>query len=148
MPRLIALVFSLLLSLSALAGSFNETNGVAIRGTDPVAYFSDKKAVKGSAEFTAEYKGSKFLFASAANRDAFVDNPAKYAPQYDGYCAYGVASGYKADTDPESFSVVDGKLYLNYNGEVKAMWSKDIPGFLRKSEEKWPGVEKTTKVIR
>ncbi len=148
MKRAFVLMLSLLLPLAAFAGEFNETDGVAIRGVDVVAYFTDQKAVKGSPEFSSEFKGSKFLFASAVHRDAFAADPEKYAPQYRGYCAFGVSGGYKADTDPAAFTVVDGKLYLNYNGEVKTMWTKDVPGFLKKSDEKWPEVAKTTKVIR
>lgn len=148
MNRMSALLLALSLHLSAFAGEFNETGGAAIRGYDAVAYFTEQKAVKGSAEFSADYKGSKFLFSDAAHRDAFAADPEKYAPQYRGYCAFGVSRGYKADTDPDSFTVVDGKLYLNYNGEAKTMWSKDIPGYLKKSEEKWPEVEKTSKVLR
>ncbi len=148
MSRLSIFLFAALLPLFGLAGQFNEMDGVAIRGYDPVAFFTEQKAQKGSVEFSTIYKGSKFLFQNAANRDAFAASPEKYAPQYDGYCAYGVSRGYKADTDPAAFTVENGKLYLNYNGEVKTMWSKDIPGFLKKSEEKWLEVEKTTKVIR
>lgn len=142
----------LILALSIFAGiakasAFFEKEGVAIRGYDPVAYFTDGGPRKGSAEFTSIYKGSTFRFASASNRDAFAANPGKYAPQYDGYCAYGVTGGYKAATDPTAWKIVDGKLYLNYNKQVQDKWSGDIPGYLKVSEAKWPAVEKTTKVI-
>ena len=148
MKSLATFLAAALLSLSAWAGSFHETDGVAIKGYDPVAYFTDKKAEAGGAEFKAEHKGSIFYFKTAANRDAFLAAPDKYAPQYGGYCAFGVSRGYKADTDPKAFTIVDGKLYLNYNGEVKDMWSKDVPGHLNKADSKWAEVEKTTKVIR
>ena len=132
---------------AAPTGDFFEEKGVAIRGYDPVAYFTAKQPVKGSPEHRAEYKGSTFHFASAANREAFAADPAKYAPQYHGFCAFGVAGGYKAAIDPAAFTVVDGKLYLNYNEEVRAEWSADIPGFLAKADQNWPGVSKQTKVI-
>lgn len=131
----------------ARAGSFYERDGVAIRGHDPVAYFTDGAAKKGSPQFRATYKGSEFHFVSAENRDAFTANPDKYAPQYDGYCAYGVTGGYKAATDPAAFRIVEGKLYLNYNAKVQEKWSSDIPGYLRTAEAKWPEVSKTVKVI-
>lgn len=129
------------------AGDFFEDQGVAIRGFDPVAYFTAKQPVKGSPEYQADYKGSKFHFASPTNRDAFVADPAKYAPQYHGFCALGVAGGYKAAVDPAAFTVVDGKLYLNYNEDVRKKWAADIPGFVAKAEKNWPRVSKETKVI-
>jgi hypothetical protein len=139
--RIASILFASSMACTAAAGAFNETNGVAIDGFDPVAYMQEKKAVKGGAAFTHTFKGSVFQFKSAANRDAF-------APQYDGYCAFGVSRGYKAVTSPEAFTVSDGKLYLNFNNEVKAMWSKDMPGFIGKADANWPVVEKTTKVMR
>jgi YHS domain-containing protein len=148
LKTLILFLASCLFSLMGYAGSFNETDGVAIKGHDPVAYFTEQKALPGTAEFKAEHQGSTFHFSSAANRDAFLANPGKYAPQYGGYCAFGVSRGYKADTDPKAFTVIDGKLYLNYSGEVKDMWSKDIPGYRIKADKNWTDVEKTTKVIR
>ena len=123
----------------ALAGKIN-TNGsdFAIQGYDPVAYFTDDKAVKGDPMFSAEHNGAVYHFASAEHRDMFKENPDKYAPQYGGYCAYGVAKGVKAGIEPDKFTVVDGKLYLNYNASVQNSWRKDIPGYLMKSEENWP----------
>lgn len=105
----------LVFTASAWAGEFYEKDGAAIKGYDPVAYFKEQKPVKGSPEYKAEYKGSVFFFTSQGNRDAFAANPARYAPQYNGFCAFGTASGYKAATDPAAFTVVDDRLYLNYN---------------------------------
>jgi YHS domain-containing protein len=133
-------VVSFFVVAQAFAGEFFETEGVAIRGYDPVAYFTDMKPVKGSAEFRAEYQGSTFHFSSAAHRDAFLGNPTKFAPQYGGYCAFGVAKGYKATTDPAAFTVTGGKLYLNYNGTVRALWVLDIQGYVKKADENWPTV--------
>jgi YHS domain-containing protein len=146
--RLTAAAMALaMLGVNAWAGEFFEKDGAALRGYDPVAYFTDNKAVKGSAEYKAEYKGSTFHFASQANRDAFMADPAKYAPQYGGYCAFGTAGGYKAAIDPAAFTVVNGKLYLNYNREVQKEWSKDISGLVTKADKNWPVVSGQAKVI-
>jgi YHS domain-containing protein len=118
-----------------------------LRGYDAVAYFKDGSPVKGTAEYRAEYKGSTFHFASPANRDAFVADPGRYAPQYGGYCAYGTAKGYKAAIDPAAFTVVDGKLYLNYNRDVQKEWNKDVPGFVSKADRNWPKVSTQSKVV-
>jgi YHS domain-containing protein len=117
-----------------------DTAGLAIQGYDPVAYFTEKKPVPGKAEFAATHEGAIYRFASAANRDAFVAAPAKYAPQYGGWCAYGVASGYKAKIEPDAWTVVDGKLYLNYSQSVRRTWSSDVPGYIRKGDANWPAV--------
>jgi YHS domain-containing protein len=112
--------------------------GAAIRGYDPVAYFTEGKPVEGSRKFTHEWKGATWRFSSAQNRDAFAAAPDKFAPQYGGYCAYGVANGYTVSTVPEAWSVVDGKLYLNYSLGVRADWLKDVPGYIRKADGNWP----------
>ena len=148
LPHWVTLLVVLLVGPApAWAGEFFETNGVALRGFDVMAYFKDKEPVPGRAEHTADYKGSTFRFASKANRDAFAADPAKYAPQYGGFCAFGMAGGYKAATDPAAFTVIDGKLYLNYNREVQKQWSADVPGFIMKSDQSWPSVSSQTKVI-
>ena len=135
---------ALLLSFAAAAHAAGENNvdssGLALKGYDPVGYFTEKKPVKGNAEFTAQHEDATYRFASAANRDAFVASPAKYVPQYGGYCAFGVASGYKAPIEPDAWTVVDDKLYLNYNQSVRRKWSGDIPGFVRKADANWPTV--------
>jgi YHS domain-containing protein len=135
-------------SFSCAAGEYFVRNGIALDGYDPVAYFVEKKAVAGSSEFTVEHKGSVFRFASAANRDRFRATPDAYAPQYGGYCAYGTAAGYKAKIDPAAWSVVDGKLYLNYDAKVQAEWNKDRTGYIVKADHKWPEVSKQTNVIK
>jgi len=114
--------------------------GGAIRGYDAVAYFAEGRPVKGSAQFSHRWRDATWYFANAANRDAFSAAPEKYAPQYGGYCAYGVANGYAVSIDPEAWSIVDGKLYLNYSLSVRESWRKDIAGFIRKADANWPGV--------
>lgn len=114
--------------------------GVAIKGTDPVAYFTDEKPVEGSAEFAHDWNGSTWHFASAANRDSFAADPEAYAPQFGGYCAYAVSRGYTASISPNAWTIHDGKLYLNFNRSVRALWSRDIPGNIEKGNANWPEV--------
>ena len=144
---LAAAVVFVLTAAAAAAGDFFEKQGVAIRGYDPVAYFTQSKPVRGSPAHKAEFRGSTFHFASQANRDAFTADPAKYAPQYNGFCAFGVAGGYKAAIDPAAFTVVDDKLYLNYNAAVQKQWRADVPGFVTKADRNWPAVVKQTRVV-
>lgn len=129
------------------AGEFFEQEQLAIGGYDPVAYFMERKPVKGLPEFQTIHRGSTFQFASDAHRQAFAADPAKFIPQYGGYCAYGMAKGYKAKIDPVSFTVVDGKLFLNYNDTVRAQWLLDISGYIRKADANWPEAMKLTKVL-
>jgi len=112
----------------------------AIRGYDPVAYFIQSKPVQGSKQYTYQWRGANWRFASAENRDRFAAMPEKYAPQYGGYCAYGVAQGYAVKIEPEAWSIVDGKLYLNYSLGVQEDWKQDVPGYLRRADANWPNV--------
>lgn len=116
-------------ALAHAAPAYYSPNGVAIKGYDPVAYFTDSKAVKGTDQWVTEWQGAKWKFASKANLDAFKAEPAKFAPQYGGYCAYGTAKGYLAPTEPDAWAVIDGKLYLNYNQRVRTTWQKDVAGY-------------------
>jgi YHS domain-containing protein len=114
--------------------------GVAVGGYDPVAYFMQGKPVQGSNDITLQHGGATWRFASAENRAAFEADPAKYAPQYGGYCAYAVSQGHTAKAEPDAWTIHDGKLYLNYDKNVQAMWEKDIPGYIKKADANWPGV--------
>ncbi|SON54737.1 hypothetical protein HDIA_1196 [Hartmannibacter diazotrophicus] len=125
----------------ALAGEINVQDGAAISGYDPVAYFEDGMPVEGKPSITATHKGAEFRFASEAHRAAFIANPEKFAPQYGGYCAFAVAQGAKAKIEPEAYSIVDGKLYLNFDKSVQAKWSEDIPGYVMKGDAYWPSVK-------
>ncbi|MCW5635630.1 MAG: hypothetical protein KIT17_19995 [Rubrivivax sp.] len=107
---------------------------VAILGHDTVAYFTLGKAVRGRDEFTHEWMGAKWKFASQAHLDLFKADPARYAPQYGGYCAYGVSRGYLVKIEPEQFRIVDGRLYLNYDASVQAEWLKDVAGHIRRAD--------------
>ncbi len=112
--------------------------GVAVGGYDPVAYFSENKPVKGNPALSLEHGGAQYHFSSEANREAFKKEPAKYAPQYGGYCAWAVSQGYTAHGDPNAWTVANGKLFLNYNAGVRATWAKDIPGHITKADANWP----------
>ena len=119
---------------SALFASRTDT---AINGYDSVAYFTQSKPVKGSDSFVFEWKDAKWKFSSQANLDLFRASPEKYAPQYGGYCAYGVANGNLVKVDPEQFTVLDGKLYLNYDADIQKAWKKDISGFNKLADSKF-----------
>lgn len=112
--------------------------GVAIGGYDAVAYHTDKQATPGNPAITVEHGGATYRFATEANKALFIANPARYSPQYGGYCAWAVASGYTAKGDPEAWTVVGDKLYLNYNKSVQKSWEQDIPGNVRKGDANWP----------
>lgn len=118
---------------------FAET-GPAIGGYDPVAYFDENGPVKGDAAFTSEYDGGEFHFANADNKAMFDADPAKFAPQYGGYCAYAVSKGYTASTDPDAWSIHDGKLYLNYSKSVRALWSANKQNHIKDADLNWPNV--------
>lgn len=114
--------------------------GTAIDGTDPVAYFTEGRPVEGSSDYTYDWNGATWRFASAENRDKFAAAPESYAPQYGGYCAWAVAQGYTASTDPDAWKIVDGKLYLNYNASVQSKWEADVPGHITSADSNWPSV--------
>jgi YHS domain-containing protein len=144
--RRLVLLFGVTL-LPALAASRADpvnksSGGVAIKGYDPVAYFNDGKPVKGSAQFTHQWNGATWQFASAEHRDQFAKSPEKYAPQFGGYCAYGVSQNHTAPIDPDAWTVLDGKLYLNYSQGVKNTWSKAIPKYLEQAQKNWPNLHK------
>jgi len=118
---------------------FNQSGGTAIKGYDPVAYFTQSDAVKGAEEHSHMWQGVKWLFATAANRDAFAAEPEKFAPQYGGYCSYAMSRDYVADITPTAWKVVDGKLYLNNSRAVHLWWQADIPSNISKADANWPG---------
>ena len=116
-------------------------SNVAIDGYDPVAYFKDSKPVKGLKDYSYVWNGAMWNFSNSRNLDEFKSNPVAFAPQYGGYCAYGVADGHKAPTSPDAWTIVDGKLFLNYNKEVKVLWQKDQPGYIKQANENWVTVK-------
>lgn len=134
-----------LLSFSALsaAGSDTETddNGVILAGHDVVAYFTQGKPVEGSSNYTAVYNDAIYRFSSQDNRDTFAENPEKFAPQYGGFCAYGMTFGKKFEIDGKAFEIVDGKLFVNKNLSVYKAWKKDVPKHITEANSEWPSVE-------
>jgi YHS domain-containing protein len=141
--QLLAGAMALVLAVSAVHAAdppVFATDEGAIRGYDPVAYFTDGKPVKGSDDFTFEWNGATFKFASSANLAEFRADPEKYAPRYGGYCAYAVSEGYTASTVPEAWTIHEGRLYLNYSLGVRERWKKDIPGRTTAADANWPGV--------
>ena len=111
---------------------------LAIHGYDPVAYFVDSGPRKGRADLVHEHGGAVWRFANEANRRRFRDDPARYTPVYGGYCAYGVAQGYLVKIDPEAWSIVDGRLYLNYDLSVRATWLENVRGFVEQANTNFP----------
>ncbi|WP_244351258.1 YHS domain-containing (seleno)protein [Thermostichus vulcanus] len=119
-------------------GPFFATEGLAIRGYDPVAYFIDAQPVQGSAAHEWEWGGVTWRFANADNLQRFRNNPERFAPQYGGFCAWAVAHNYLYPVDPFAWRIVDDKLYLNANQRVQRNWERDIPGFIEKADLNWP----------
>ena len=114
---------------------------LALHGYDAVAYFTAKKPIRGVAKHQTTHDGAAYRFSNQANLEAFKKNPAKYAPQYGGYCAFGAALGKKFDGDPAVWKVVDGKLYLNLNPDIQSKWEDDVPGNIRKADAQWPKIK-------
>ena len=113
-------------------------SGVAVKGYDPVAYFTLGKPAKGDKKFTLEHLGAKWRFSSQENLDLFKAVPDKYAPQYGGYCAWAVSRGYTASIDPEAWKIVEDKLYLNYSKAVQSRWEEEIPANIERADANWP----------
>lgn len=138
---LAAAILAAPLSIAASPDLNLDVNGVALHGYDPVAYFTDGKPVKGSAKFSHKAGDATYYFASAKHRDQFAKTPAKYTPQFGGYCAMGTAMGKKFDVDPQAWKIVDGKLYLNLNKDVQKKWLSDVPGHLKQADAKWAEIK-------
>jgi len=138
-------VLLLSLATTAVASKVDpvyQHGGLAIRGYDAVAYYQQSAPVKGSSQFSYQWRGATWLFASAENRDRFQADPERYAPQYGGYCAYAVSKGHTASIDPEAWKIVDGKLFLNYSKGVQMKWGQDVPGNIIKADRNWPDLHR------
>ncbi|MDN3684087.1 YHS domain-containing (seleno)protein [Vibrio sinaloensis] len=128
--------------LAADVGMSVDANDLAIKGYDPVAYFTDKGAVQGNPQYTATYNNAIYHFASSANRDQFKANPQAYAPQYGGYCAFGVAMGKKSLIPTRTLGKIeDGKLYLNLDKTVQKRWLEDTAGFIQDANSNWTTIK-------
>lgn len=121
-------------------GLFGGRGDLAIQGYDAVAYFTDGKPVPGRPEYEFPWQGARWRFASAEHQRLFAADPARWAPQYGGYCAYGVANDHLVKIDPEAFSIVDGKLYLNYDADVQKSWLADPKGYIATADRKFAGL--------
>jgi YHS domain-containing protein len=130
-------VLLLLTGLGGIAAATSPAEDVAIKGYDTVAYFNAGKALKGNESFTFKWHDMTWYFSTKENRDLFAANPEKYAPQYDGYCAWAMTESRKAITDPEVWKIVEGKLYLNCSQTAYEKWSRDIPGNIKKADTNW-----------
>jgi len=126
-------------AFSQTAPVFSE-NEVALRGADPVAYFTESTHRIGDDRNAAMWNGTTWHFTSAANRDVFAADPEAYAPQYGGYCAFAMSRGYIAPTVPEAWTIVDTRLYLNFSLSVRTQWARDIPGNIALANQYWPGI--------
>ncbi len=141
-----AVTFALLSAAASIAApdaapvNTLDSNGVAIKGYDPVAYFTEGAPHKGKPEFTAQYRGAIWQFASAENKAKFEAAPESYVPAYGGYCAYGVSQGYLVKIEPDAWSIKDGKLYLNYDKSVQKTWSEKPADYIGIADQKWPGL--------
>ena len=120
-----------------VASAAEERPGLAIKGYDTVAYFKLGKALKGSESFSSQWHDMTWHFSSVEHRDLFAADPGRYAPQYDGYCAWAMTESRLAITDPEVWKIVEGKLYLNCSAVAYEKWSRDIPGHIRKADAIW-----------
>ena len=137
----LALAIGLAWSLGAAAdGRIFTRDGLAIGGTDPVAYFTQGEPVAGSPEFQWEWHGATWQFASSEHRDLFQADPEAYAPQYGGWCAWAAANGEAASTVPEAWKIVDDRLYLNYSKWIQWRWERDIPGKIEAADAHWPDI--------
>jgi YHS domain-containing protein len=139
-------LFSLLIASAASARSpiapVNTADGLAIKGYDPVSYFTDGKPMRGSAQFSTSYKGVVYRFVSVEHRDRFIAEPEKFEPQYGGYCAYAISWNLIADIDPDDWTVVDNKLYLNNGFFPQTLWSFDKLGNIAQGDRNWALVPK------
>lgn len=137
-PLLVIILLTLSVTYSsAQTSNYFSLDGVAIRGYDPVAYFKENTPVEGSKQFSYSWEGTEWHFKNQENLNAFKSNPEKYAPQFGGYCAYGVSEDHKSPTEPAAFTIINDKLYLNYNQQVKKLWMKDTKARIEKAESNW-----------
>jgi len=138
----VALMF--LSTLSAIATAKEllnlDSGGVAIQGYDPVAFFTENRPVKGNSQFQSEYHGAKYYFTSADHKAAFGQEPAKYEPQFGGYCAYGASRGNRAPIKIEAWQIVNGRLLMQYDLDIKDEFNQDQQGNLQKADQNWPGL--------
>lgn len=127
---------------SAQIKFYSYANGIGAGGYDVVAYFTANQAIRGTDRYEVNFAGMRWHFSSEENRDEFITEPGRYLPQYGGHCAYGVAQAYLVRGDPQAWSTRDGKLYFNYNKNIRNAWLADADNFIRHSENNWPQLNK------
>lgn len=137
----IPLLLMMIFSVTAQKSEIFSVGGKAIRGYDPVAFFTDAKPVMGADSLSMTWKETNWFFSTTENMENFRTHPEKYAPQYGGYCAYGTSEGHKAPTQPDTWTIVNDKLYFNYNTQVKQMWVKNQDALIKKADQAWPDVK-------
>ena len=144
MRRFIALPIIVMVLISAALAEKRlintDRNGVALKGYDPVAYFTENKPVKGNPQFQATYSGGTYYFSSPENKRLFEADPKQYEPQFGGFCAYAASKGYTAKIEPDAFQVLNGRLLLQYDTDVRGLFNKDPQGNLKKADQNWPGI--------
>lgn len=143
-PRFIGILFLLLAFQSQAANNtINiDRQGLALKGYDPVSYFVSNGPRMGEARFQHHWDGATWYFASQDNLDRFIDNPQQYAPQFGGFCAFALSKGQLADSDPQAWSIINDKLYLNYNKQVRSMWLPQASTLIPEAERRWPGIRR------
>jgi len=141
---LLAIIFSYAFLSCAKSSPISPVNvtpdGVAIKGYDPVAYFTDSRPIRGMPELKYLWKSAEWRFAGTEHLEMFKKDPDKYAPRYGGYCAYAVSQGKTADIDPEAWTIYEGRLYLNLDKDVQKLWEKNMQDYIRKADWNWPGM--------
>jgi YHS domain-containing protein len=144
MKKLLSIVMFTVLSTISFAATKSLLNvdksGLALKGYDPVAYFTENRPVMGNSQFVSTFNGARYQFASAANKSAFDANPSKYEPQFGGYCAYAASEGHTAKIEPDAFEVLNGRLLLQYDRDVREKFNQDPQGRLKKADANWPGL--------
>jgi YHS domain-containing protein len=142
--RKCAIILTLLL-LSATAQAQKrlvntDKQGLALKGHDPVAFFTQGRPVLGDYRYESNYNGTRYRFASAENKKLFDTDPARYVPQFGGFCAYGVSRGYAVDVELDAFQIVDGRLLMQYDKSVRDRFNQDTEGNLKRADANWPKV--------
>ncbi len=143
MKRIIVILLLVIAGYQATAqkAEIFSPGGIAIKGYDAVAFFKQSKPVKGLDKYSYQWNNATWLFSDEESRAAFKAAPEKYAPQYGGYCAYGASEGHKAPIETDTWSVVNDKLYFNYNKKVKEIWQKDEENLIKIADQKWPAIK-------
>ena len=138
----LASVLTLLFTSASFAGEQYTKKGYAVSGYDTVAYFTLGKATKGDKNIVAEWNNAKWLFSSEEHRQLFVANPEKYAPAYDGHCAFAAGVNKKVRAKPTLWKIVDGRLFLNFNNAANERWLENPEGYIEEGDKNWIELEK------